>query len=207
MTLTIDDVLDAAAPVMPVVVIDEARHALPLADALAAGGMRVIEITLRTTAALDAIEAIRSGRPDMLVGAGTVLSPLQLQAVAEAGAQFAVSPGLTPTLLAAARQPSFPFLPGAITPAEVQLGLEAGYNALKFFPAEAAGGTRMLASFASVYPELAFCPTGGINADNVGDYLSLPNVSCVGGSWVAPRKLVIDQDWNEITRLARAALE
>lgn len=192
---------------MPVLVIEAAEDALPLADALASGGINVLEITLRTAASLDAIEAIRAARPQIVVGAGTVLSPTQCQAAFDAGAQFAVSPGFSARTVALARELGLPFLPGAITPTEVQQCMEAGLDTLKFFPAEVSGGIAMLKSLGSVYPEVQFCPTGGISAGNLQSYLALANVSCVGGSWLAPRQLISGGRWDDITNLAMAATE
>lgn len=191
---------------MPVITIDDAGDAVALAEALAAGGLEVLEITLRTAAALDAIEAIRSGCPDLLVGAGTVLSPVQLRTVHDAGGQFAVSPGFTAMLARAARETDIPLLPGAVTAGEIQHALEHGLTALKFFPAAAAGGPAMLRNFAAVFGQVSFCPTGGIDEQSLRDYLALPNVRCVGGSWLAPASLVRAGNFAEITRRAAAAV-
>lgn len=203
--MNIEIVLEQAAPVMPVITIDEAGDAVELAQALAAGGLRVLEITLRTAAAIDAIEAIRTACPDLIVGAGTVLSAIQLRSVQDAGGQFAVSPGFTPSLARAARDAGLPLLPGAVTAGEIQHALEHGLTALKFFPAAAAGGPGLLGNFAQVFQQVRFCPTGGIDVNNARDYLALPNVDCVGGSWVAASSLVRNRDYDEITRRAAAA--
>ncbi len=203
--MNIRSLLETAAPVMPVLTIQRVEDAVPLADALAAGGLRVLEITLRTDAAIDAISAIRETRPTLVVGAGTVLTPKQMGAVSTAGGQFAVSPGLTATLVEAAEECEMPYLPGVVTAGEIQHAMEAGLDALKFFPAAAAGGPGLLKNYASVFPQAIFCPTGGIRLDNMRDYLGLKNVGCVGGSWIAPRQLVDDGDWAAIERLARQA--
>ena len=180
---------------------------MPLADALCAGGVRVIEITLRSDAARSAIEAVAKARPEVVVGAGTVRDARSLRAARDAGAQFAVSPGFTPALHAAAAAAALPWLPGVATASEILLAQEAGHALLKFFPAEAAGGTRALRAFASVFPEVGFCPTGGVTAENVSSYLELPNVVCVGGTWLAPQALVAAQHWSKIHELAARAVE
>lgn len=204
--MNIDDVLAQAAPIMPVLTIDDADHAVRLADALLEGGISVVEITLRTAAAIEAIEAVRRSCPEVTVGAGTVLSPLQMRAVRDAGGQFAVSPGFTSKLAKAAQQTGLPYLPGTVTAGEIQHALEHDLTSLKFFPAEAAGGAKLLSNFAAVFPDLRFCPTGGIGAANAHEYLSLKNVVCVGGSFVAPSALVRAGDWAAITRHTREAL-
>ena len=193
--------------IVAVATIERAADALPLADALCAGGVRVIEITLRTAAASAAIEQIRKARPDATVGAGTVRDARGLRAARDAGAQFVVSPGFTPALHEAASAAALPWLPGVATASEVLRAQEAGYALLKFFPAEAAGGTRALRAFASVFPEVGFCPTGGVTAENVRSYLELPNVVCVGGTWLAPQALVAAQAWSKIQELAARAVE
>jgi 2-dehydro-3-deoxyphosphogluconate aldolase/(4S)-4-hydroxy-2-oxoglutarate aldolase len=192
-------------PVIPVIVVEEAAAAVPLARALVAGGVRVLEITLRTPAALAAIERILGEVPDAVVGAGTVLAADQLAAVERLGVAFAVSPGATPRLLAAAAGSPVPLLPGAATASEVMRLLEEGYAVMKLFPAEPAGGTALLAALASPLPTARFCPTGGIDASSAPRYLALPNVVCVGGSWLTPRAAVAAGDWTRITGLARAA--
>jgi 2-dehydro-3-deoxyphosphogluconate aldolase/(4S)-4-hydroxy-2-oxoglutarate aldolase len=193
-------------PVIPVIVIEDVAHAVPLAQALVAGGVRVLEVTLRTEAALESIRRIRAEVPDAIVGAGTVLTPANLQAVAAVGAAFAVSPGATPTLLDAAAGSPVPLLPGTATASEVMAVLERGYTYMKLFPAEAAGGVALLSSLASPLPAARFCPTGGIDPEKAKRYLALPNVVCVGGSWLVPRQAVKQGDWERITELARASL-
>jgi len=199
------DQLMRAAPVIPVMVIDSLAAAVPLASALVEGGLRVLEITLRTDVAMDAMRAIIAEVPDAIVGAGTVLSPAQLEHVHAIGCRFAVSPGSTERLLDAADTIPCPLLPGASTASEVMRLLERGYTRQKFFPAEPAGGVPFLKSLASPLPEAFFCPTGGIGISNAKNYLGLINVLCVGGSWVAPAKAVADGAWGEITRLAAEA--
>jgi 2-dehydro-3-deoxyphosphogluconate aldolase/(4S)-4-hydroxy-2-oxoglutarate aldolase len=193
------------SPVVAVLVIEDARNAAPLARALLAGGVKLIEITLRTPAALEAMERIGSEVEGAVVGAGTLLSPRQFDEVARRGCRFAVSPGATPALIEAASQSPLPWLPGAATLSEMMHLLEHGLSLQKFFPAEAAGGTAYLKSIASVLPDLSFCPTGGIDQRNAADYLALANVLCVGGSWVAPPALVKAERWGEIETLAASA--
>jgi 2-dehydro-3-deoxyphosphogluconate aldolase/(4S)-4-hydroxy-2-oxoglutarate aldolase len=195
----------ARAPVVPVLAIDAVRTALPLAQALVAGGLPVLEITLRTPVALEIIRAISREIEAAVVGAGTVLTPAQYRDAVRAGARFVVSPGATAALLDVAEARSVPFLPGAGTSSEVMRLLERGYGCLKFFPAEPAGGVAYLRALAAPLPDARFCPTGGIDAARAPAYLALPNVVCVGGSWVAPRDAVAAEDWPAITRLARAA--
>ena len=173
-------------PVVPVVVIEDPAHAVPVARALVAGGLPVIELTLRTPVALDAIAAIAAEVPEILVGAGTIVTPGQVKQAQDAGAQFLVSPGSTPTLLAAMAGSGLPFLPGTATVSEALAVLEAGFEEMKFFPAEASGGAAYLKSIASPLPAARFCPTGGITAATAPSYLALPNVGCVGGSWLTP---------------------
>jgi len=192
-------------PVMPVVVVDRVADAVPLARALVAGGLPAIELTLRTPAALDAIRAIAAEVPGILVGAGTITAPAQADAAARAGARFLVSPGATPSLLSAMTGTGLPFLPGTQTVSEVLTVLEAGHTEMKFFPAEAAGGTGWLSSVAAPVPAARFCPTGGITRGTARSYLSLPNVGCVGGSWITPKKLVDAGDWGQVTTLAAEA--
>ncbi|MYZ48946.1 bifunctional 4-hydroxy-2-oxoglutarate aldolase/2-dehydro-3-deoxy-phosphogluconate aldolase [Propylenella binzhouense] len=194
-----------AAPVVPVVIIDDPASAVPLARALVAGGLPAIEITLRTPAALAAIEAIAAEVEGATVGAGTVLDAKQLAAAEKAGARFAVSPGASPDLLAAAGGAGIPLMPGAATASEAMSLLEKGFTILKFFPAEPAGGRAYLGALASPLPMLRFCPTGGVSAENAAAYLALPNVVCVGGSWVAPQEAIAERDWRRIERLAAAA--
>ncbi|MCB1800102.1 MAG: bifunctional 4-hydroxy-2-oxoglutarate aldolase/2-dehydro-3-deoxy-phosphogluconate aldolase [Gammaproteobacteria bacterium] len=194
-----------ATPVLPVIVVNKVAHAVPLARALVAGGIRVLEVTLRTPVALDAVEAIAKAVPDAIVGVGTLTRPEQFAQASDAGAQFAVSPGLTRVLLNASGQSELPFLPGVFTPSEAMAARDVGFEYLKLFPAQQAGGIGMLKAMASPFSELKFCPTGGVGPDNFRDFLALPNVVCVGGSWVAPLDLVEAEDWDGITALARAA--
>jgi 2-dehydro-3-deoxyphosphogluconate aldolase/(4S)-4-hydroxy-2-oxoglutarate aldolase len=193
--------------VVAVVTIEREADALPLADALCAGGVRVIEVTLRSDAACSAIETIAKARPDSIVGAGTVRDARSLRAARDAGAQFVVSPGFTPALHAAAVDAALPWLPGVATASEILLAQEAGYALLKFFPAEAAGGPRALRAFATVFQEVRFCPTGGITAENLRAYLELPNVACVGGTWLALPALTAARQWSKIQELAARAVE
>ena len=195
------------SPVIAVVVVRDAGHAEPLARALAAGGIRAVEITLRTPVALEAIRRAADAVPEAVVGAGTVLSERDLRAVADAGAAFAVSPGATPSLLEAALTGGVPLLPGVSSASELMMGLEHGYDRFKLFPAEAVGGRALLKGLAGPFAEARFCPTGGITNDNAQSYLDLPNVLCVGGSWVAPDGLMAQGDWEGIEHLAREATE
>jgi 2-dehydro-3-deoxyphosphogluconate aldolase/(4S)-4-hydroxy-2-oxoglutarate aldolase len=192
-------------PVIPVLRIGDAASAVPLARALAKGGLPMIEITLRTPAALEAIRRVAGEVEEAIVGAGTILDARQFGEAARAGSRFIVSPGATPALFAAARDSEVPLLPGAITPAEIMTAAEEGVDFLKFFPAEQAGGVAFLKSLASPFAGIRFCPTGGVTAANASAYLALPNVVCVGGSWVAPDGLVDAGDWAGIERLAREA--
>jgi 2-dehydro-3-deoxyphosphogluconate aldolase / (4S)-4-hydroxy-2-oxoglutarate aldolase len=192
-------------PVMPVVAVESAAEGVGLARALAAGGLPGIEVTLRTPAALDAIKAISAEVPEALCGAGTILTPRQFDAAVEAGARFIVSPGTTHEVLDAAKTSDVPLLPGAATPSELMAMIEEGYEILKFFPAEQLGGIPYLKALAPVFQGIRFCPTGGVSPKNVSDYLALPNVVCVGGSWVAPKDLVSAGRFDEITALAREA--
>lgn len=193
------------AGVVPVLVIENAKDALPLAQALVEGGLNVLEITLRTEAALAAVEEIAKHLPDAHVGTGTVLTAADVQRSVDAGATFMVSPGATEALLDAADNSAVPLLPGAANPSEVMRLLERGYHYQKFFPAEAAGGVPMLKSIGGPLPQVKFCPTGGVSPSNAASYLALPNVVCVGGSWMAASKLVVEKNWAEITRLAKEA--
>ncbi|MEZ5913204.1 MAG: bifunctional 4-hydroxy-2-oxoglutarate aldolase/2-dehydro-3-deoxy-phosphogluconate aldolase [Paracoccaceae bacterium] len=192
------------APVIPVLVIDDLAHARPLAEALVTGGLPVLEVTLRTPAALDAIRAMAEV-PGGHVGAGTLLTPADVKAAKAAGATFGVSPGATDRLLDACAEADLPLLPGAATATEVMALLERGYSVQKFFPAEASGGAPALKAIGAPIPQVRFCPTGGVSPANVGDYLSLANVLCCGGSWVAPKASMVAGDWAAITALARAA--
>ena len=195
----------ALAPVIPVLTIERAADAVPLARALVRGGLPVLEITLRTGVALEALRAIAGEVPDAFVGAGTVLNARQLDQVRQAGARFAVSPGCTPGLATAASASGLPFLPGVQTVTEAMELAERGFSLLKFFPADVAGGLGWLKAVAAPLAGLRFCPTGGISAATAPAYLALANVACIGGSWVAPKKAVVEKDWATIERLAAAA--
>lgn len=195
------------APVLPVVTLDELAHAVPVARALVAGGIRGIEVTLRTPVALDAIRAIAAEVEGAMVGVGTVLDGQQLEAARAAGAHFAVSPGASPRLLAAAEDNELPLLPGVATAGEAMALLERGHLHLKFFPAVPAGGAKLLAAWASPMPQVRFCPTGGIDLAGARDFLALPNVVCVGGSWLTPKDKLRSGDWAGIERLAREAAQ
>ncbi len=204
MSYSIDQVM-TSAPVMPVMVIEHLEHAVPLAKALVAGGLPVLEITLRTPCALEAISAIKAAVPGAIVGAGTVNTPELLDAAVAAGSDFLVSPGSTPALIDKALAVGVPMLPGVCTPSEAMALLERGISRMKFFPAEAAGGVDMLKSIYGPLPQIKFCPTGGINLAKAPSYLALPNIACVGGSWIAPKDLVEAGKWDEITALAAEA--
>jgi 2-dehydro-3-deoxyphosphogluconate aldolase/(4S)-4-hydroxy-2-oxoglutarate aldolase len=194
-------------PVIPVMVIKKLEQAVPLARALVAGGIHVLEITLRTPVAMDAILSIRREVAGAIVGAGTVTRGEELAEIAEAGAVFAISPGLTAELLEAANQGPIPLIPGIATVSELMAGMALGYSHFKFFPAEAAGGVKMLQAFAGPFPQVTFCPTGGITSANYREYLGLKNVACIGGSWVAPQEAIGRGDWARITELTREAVE
>lgn len=193
------------APVIPVIVIDDVAAAIPMATALVAGGLPVLEVTLRTRSALEAMRVMAAEVEGAIVGAGTVLTPQQLSAVETAGAKFVVSPGASPKLLDAADDCSVPLLPGAATAGEAMVLLERGYRCQKFFPAEPAGGRHYLKALSSPLPDIEFCPTGGITAATAEAYLALPNVLCVGGSWVTPGDAVASGDWARVEALAREA--
>lgn len=195
----------ARAPVIPVLTIERVADAVPLARALVKGGLPVLEVTLRTPIAIEALKAIVAAVPEAVVGAGTVLTDAQLAAARAAGVQFGVSPGCTPALLQAVKKADLPFLPGVQTVSEALALAEHGCRILKFFPADAAGGLTWLKDVAAPLAEVRFCPTGGIDQDSAPAYLALPNVVCVGGSWVAPHALVAAGQWGEIERLAAAA--
>ena len=192
------------APVVPVLVIDDLAHAKLLAQALVAGGLPALEVTLRTPVALEAIR-VMAEVPGGHVGAGTLLTPADVKAAKAAGATFGVSPGATPRILEACAEYGLPLLPGAATATEVMVLLELGYTVQKFFPAEQAGGAAFMKSIGSPIPQVSFCPTGGISLKNARDYLSLPNILCVGGSWVAPKEAMLRGDWAVITALAAEA--
>ncbi len=198
----LNELLRQAAPVMPVLKIDRIEHALPLAEALRNGGLSVLEVTLRTPVAYDAIRAMQQV-DGVVVGAGTVTQADQLRKLQDLGAAFAVSPGITSTLLAAAVVSPVPLLPGICTVSELMFGMEHGYSCFKFFPAASSGGVAALRAFAGPFPQLSFCPTGGITAANFKDYLALSNVRCVGGSWIALPALCEAGDWRGIEQLAR----
>ena len=193
------------APVLPVVVIEDVADAVPLARALVAGGLPAIEVTLRTPVALEALRAIAGEVPGAVVGAGTVVTPGQVKECVEAGARFLVSPGWTELLLEAMQGAGVPFLPGVSTTSEVVALLERGVREMKFFPAQASGGTAYLRALAGPLPQARFCPTGGIGVDSAPDYLALPNVGCVGGSWMIPGDAVAARDWGRVEVLAREA--
>jgi 2-dehydro-3-deoxyphosphogluconate aldolase / (4S)-4-hydroxy-2-oxoglutarate aldolase len=203
--LTIDQILKVA-PVVPVMVVERIEDAVPLAKALYAGGLKVLEITLRTPCALDAITAMVEALPaDAVIGAGTIITPKDLDAAVKAGSTFLVSPGTTPALIEAAKASSVPLLAGVATPTEAMNLYVQGFTHQKFFPAEAAGGVPMLKSIGGPLPQITFCPTGGIDLAKAPSYLALPNVACVGGTWMAPKELMKAGRWDEIERLAREA--
>jgi 2-dehydro-3-deoxyphosphogluconate aldolase / (4S)-4-hydroxy-2-oxoglutarate aldolase len=195
----------ALAPVIPVVTVKDVADGVAQARALVAGGLPAVEVTLRTPQALDAIRAIRDEVEGAFVGAGTILTPDQLKQACDAGARFLVSPGATPRLAEAAAEAPVPFLPGASTASEAMALMELGFRAMKLFPAEAVGGAKLLASIAAPLPELRFCPTGGIDLAKAPSYLALPNVVCVGGSWMLPKSALSTGDYAEVERLAREA--
>ncbi|HAQ50211.1 MAG TPA: keto-deoxy-phosphogluconate aldolase [Gammaproteobacteria bacterium] len=206
MSKTIKEIM-AVSPLMPVMVINNVEHAVPLAKALVKGGLSVLEITLRTDAALEAIRQIKAAVPEAIVGAGTIINEQTLHAAIDAGAEFIVSPGTTPHLADAALKTGVPFLPGVSTPGEALALYEKGISEMKFFPAEAAGGVAMLKSIGAPIPQITFCPTGGVNQANVADYYRLPNVGVVGGSWMCAASLVDAENWDEITRLSAEAVQ
>ena len=195
----------AASPVMPVIVLDRVEDAVPLAEALVSGGIRVLEVTMRTSAALDCVRAIRASVPNAIVGVGTITNIADMNAAREAGAMFGVSPGTTLELLSHAATSGFPFLPGSMTPSDVMRALDAGFTAMKLFPAQQAGGIAMLKALGGPFPQVMFCPTGGIDADSAAAFLALPNVACVGGSWLSPASLIASKNWSEIQKKAEAA--
>jgi 2-dehydro-3-deoxyphosphogluconate aldolase/(4S)-4-hydroxy-2-oxoglutarate aldolase len=193
------------SPVIPVIAIDEMSHAVPLAKALVAGGIRVLEVTLRTAHGLPAIRAIAEQVPEAIVGVGTLTHPDEFVAARDAGAVFGVSPGLTPSLIVAAKTSGLPLLPGTMTPSDILAAREAGFRQLKLFPAVPAGGVGMLRAIAGPLPDVMFCPTGGISQDTAPQFLACKNVACVGGSWLTPKEIVHAADWAKITELAKAA--
>ena len=205
MGLTIEAVLQRARPVLPVLVPEDVALAVDLAVALQAGGVEVLEVTLRTDRALDALAAIRQACPELLVGAGTLIHTEQFSEARDAGAQFAVSPGLTERLAAAAVGAGLPYLPGVMTPSEVLLALEYGYRSLKLFPANGNASIKLLKTLKGPFTGIRFCPTGGVTADNLLNFLRLPNVTCVGGTWIAPANLIRARAWDQITQLSLEA--
>lgn len=196
----------AKNPIIPVVTLQDADDALPLSEALLAGGVKIIEITLRTDAGIKAIASVAKKLPEMAVGAGTITSAESFKQARDAGAQFIVSPGLTDKLAKSVAEEKTPFLPGISTTTELLHAREYGYHHLKFFPASLSGGPAALKQFGGLFPDIRFCPTGGVNAQNANEYLSLPNVLCVGGSWIAPDAVIKAKDWPAITRLCQSAL-
>jgi len=193
-------------PIVPVLVINNVEEALPIAEALLTAGINVLEVTLRTSAALDVISAIAKELPEAIVGSGTVTNRQQLQQSYDAGAKFAISPGLTKDLLQAGNEGDIALIPGISSISELMDGADYGYDHLKFFPAEASGGVNAIKSIGGPFPDIRFCPTGGINLNNVRDYLALPNVACCGGSWLVSNSIVENKNWTEITKLANQAL-
>ncbi|MGH8806415.1 MAG: bifunctional 4-hydroxy-2-oxoglutarate aldolase/2-dehydro-3-deoxy-phosphogluconate aldolase [Noviherbaspirillum sp.] len=194
-----------SSPVIPVIAIDNPDHAVALAQALVAGGIRVLEVTLRTAHGLSAIRAMAQQVPEAIVGVGTLTQPEEFTAARDAGAVFGVSPGLTPSLIEAARTSGLPLLPGVMTPSEVMVAREAGFRQLKLFPAVPAGGVGMLNAIAGPLPDVTFCPTGGISQETAAQFLACKNVACVGGSWLTPKQALLAGDWDRITALARVA--
>ncbi|PDX30242.1 bifunctional 4-hydroxy-2-oxoglutarate aldolase/2-dehydro-3-deoxy-phosphogluconate aldolase [Helicobacter pylori] len=194
------------SPIVPVVVIENIKDAVPLAQSLIEGGIPIIEVTLRSSCALEAIELIAKNVPKMRVGAGTILNLTQLEQVQNRGAEFLISPGLTIKLLEHAKKKNMPLIPGVSSSSEVMQALELGYNALKFFPAEYCGGVKLLNAFNGPFKGVKFCPTGGISADNMRSYLNLENVLCVGGSWLTPKNLIQNKEWDKITEICKRAL-
>lgn len=196
----------ASGPIVPVLVIEKVEDALPIAEALLKANVKVLEVTLRTPQALDVIAAIAKELPEAIVGSGTVTNRQQLQQSYDAGAKFAISPGLTTDLLQAGNESNIALIPGISSISELMNCADYGYDHLKFFPAEASGGVNAIKSIGGPFPDVQFCPTGGINIKNVRDYLALPNVSCCGGSWLVPNNIVADRNWSGITDLANQAL-
>ncbi|GHS49649.1 ketohydroxyglutarate aldolase [Helicobacter pylori] len=194
------------SPIVPVVVIEDLNDAVPLAQSLVEGGIHIIEVTLRSSCALEAIELIAKNVPKMRVGAGTILNPTQLEQAQNRGAEFLISPGLTIKLLEYAKKKDMPLIPGVSSSSEVMQALELGYSALKFFPAEYCGGVKLLNAFNGPFKGVKFCPTGGISADNMRSYLNLENVLCVGGSWLTPKNLIQNKEWDKITEICKRSL-
>lgn len=197
----------AASPIVPVMVIDDVKDALPLAKALADGGINVFEITLRTDAALAAIKIISQEMPDAIVGAGTVINPEQYQAAIEAGSQFIISPGFSPELLEYSKNQSVPYIPGVASASEMVTALSYGLDHLKFFPAEANGGAPVLKAVSAALPQITFCPTGGVKEANLANYLALDCVGTVGGTWMIPQEAIAKKDWSQITELSKKACQ
>ncbi len=198
--------LFAMGPIVPVLVIDRVEDALPIAEALLAADVKVLEVTLRTPSALDVISAIAKELPEAVIGSGTVTNRQQLQQSIDAGAKFAISPGLTKDLLQAGNESEIALIPGISSISELMDASDFGYDHLKFFPAEASGGVNAIKSIGGPFPDIKFCPTGGINLNNVRDYLALPNVICCGGSWLVPNQAVVSKNWSQITQLANEAI-
>ncbi|WP_237003178.1 bifunctional 4-hydroxy-2-oxoglutarate aldolase/2-dehydro-3-deoxy-phosphogluconate aldolase [Helicobacter pylori] len=194
------------SPIIPVVVIENIKDAVPLAQSLVEGGIQIIEVTLRSSCALEAIELIAKNVPKMRVGAGTILNPTQLEQAQNRGAEFLISPGLTIKLLEHAKKKDMPLIPGVSSSSEVMQALELGYSALKFFPAEYCGGVKLLNAFNGPFKGVKFCPTGGISTDNMRSYLNLDNVLCVGGSWLTPKNLIQNKEWDKITEICKRSL-
>lgn len=194
------------SPIVPVVVVENIKDAVPLVQSLVEGGIHIIEVTLRSSCALEAIELIAKNVPKMRVGAGTILNPTQLEQAQNRGAEFLISPGLTIKLLEYAKKKDMPLIPGVSSSSEVMQALELGYNALKFFPAEYCGGVKLLNAFNGPFKGVKFCPTGGISTDNMHSYLNLENVLCVGGSWLTPKNLIQNKEWDKITEICKRSL-
>jgi 2-dehydro-3-deoxyphosphogluconate aldolase/(4S)-4-hydroxy-2-oxoglutarate aldolase len=199
--------LFAMGPIVPVLVIKDVKDALPIAEALLAADIKVLEVTLRTPAALEVISTIAKHLPEAVIGAGTVTNRELLQQSYDAGAKFAISPGLTKDVLQAGKEGNLALIPGISSISELMDGIDSGYDHLKFFPAEASGGVKALQSIGGPFPDIKFCPTGGININNIRDYLALSNVACCGGSWLVSDEIIQQANWQEITRLAKQALE
>ncbi|WP_371379269.1 bifunctional 4-hydroxy-2-oxoglutarate aldolase/2-dehydro-3-deoxy-phosphogluconate aldolase [Thalassotalea aquiviva] len=192
--------------IVPVLVIEQVEDAVPIAKALIKGGINILEVTLRTENALEVIKEIATHLPDSMIGAGTITNKKNLQQAIDAGAKFAISPGLTPELLAYAKKGTVPLIPGISSISELMTGIDAGYDHFKFFPAEAVGGVKVIKAISGPFPNVKFCPTGGINLNNMSDYLALSSVDCIGGSWLVPAQAVKNKDWDQITELAKQAV-
>lgn len=194
-------------PIIPVIVLDKLKHALPLAQALVDGGVKVIEITLRTPISLTAIKLIKKHLPNCIVGAGTIVKPSQFVELNKSNVDFAVSPGISPKLIQASQEADIPYLPGVATPSDILLAIQHNFSFLKFFPASLQGGVEALRNFMSIFPTIQFLPTGGITSNNMTQYFSLKNVMCIGGSWLAPHNLIENQEWGKISELVNKALK